>query len=235
MSTVIKVPGKTFNNRVDFRFPFASDMVGFWLFGVDEAASSVNLRTGLTQGSFTGSPTFSANGFTHDGADAKFFDSGIVQGGDYTIAAVSALPTELSRVAGFYSPSTTTIGTHCINSNPTTVTHVVNNTTRGTLQRSASSDGYAGQRFSIASFDGAQALLSVYEGGNPISPAPFPQVSTPPETFTFKVGGGNPAVFTGSGVANAAMLWNRALSSVEFDAVYEWINAKVTDRSVVLS
>lgn len=234
MGVSITIPNATFTNKVDFLYPFAADMVGYWLFGTDEATSRINLRTGLAQGAFYNSPTFSANGFTTDGAAAKYFDSGITQSGEYTIACVSALPTTTSRVAGFYDSSTSTIGTHCINSEAASIKHIVNNSTRGTLNRTNSADSFAGQRLSIASFDGVTALLAVYEDGRVLAPAAFPIISTPPATFSFKVGGGNSGLFTGGGAANAAILFNRALSQAEFDEVYSWIAPKMTARSVTL-
>lgn len=234
MGVSLVAAGATVTNKVDFLFPFAANLVGYWLFGGNAAQSAINLKTGLTQGSFLNSPTFSANGFTADGAAAKYFDSGLTQAGAYTFAAVAALPTTSARIVGMYDAGTATIGTHAVNSGSTSITHSVANATRGTLARSASANSLTGQRATFASFDGANALLAVYENGRPLAPAAFPTVSTPPATFTFKAGGGNPATFTGGGVINAAMLYNRALAAWEFDVVYTWLAARMTARGVTL-
>ncbi len=234
MGISIIAAGAAFTNKVDFLFPFAANLVGCWFFGGTAAQSVINRKTGLAQGSFLSAPTFLANGFIADGPTAKYFDSGVAQAGAYTFAAVAALPTTSARIVGMYDASTATIGTHCVNSGSTSITHSVANATRGTLNRSASVNSLAGQRATFASFDGANALLAVYENGRPLAPAAFPTVSTPPATFTFKAGGGNPASFTGGGVFNAAMLWNRALTASEFDVVYTWLAAQMAARGVTL-
>ncbi len=232
MGISIVVPDANFSEFVAFDFPMSDSLLGYWLMGEDAVTSRENLKTGAL-GSFIGGPTFTTNKVTL--GPTKYFDTGITMADDYTMMAVGTLPSSAGQTAilcGNYQTSGGS-GFEALVSAETVVTHTLNGSTRGTINRIQASDGtLSGIRMAFASYNFSFALLTIYDEERPINVS-FPETAANPAGSTFKAGGRTTSLLNFD--LQALMLWDRALSSDEKQAVFDWLVPILAARGVTVA
>ncbi|MBX7459566.1 hypothetical protein [Qipengyuania huizhouensis] len=236
MSLAIVVPDVDFSAAsIASKFPFSADIRGYWLFGTDALASQENLVTGEAD-SFTGSPTFTSNS-ANLGAPAGLA-TGIQFDGPYTMVYVGTLPIVAGQVAalmGFY-PTAGGTGIEAIFNYDASIRHTNAGSTSGTLSRTLASDGtMSGVRAVIATFDLETCALHVKDGNNLLS-VTFPRAGSNIQPYPMLVGGRTSDTLTAGFDANAAMVFDRALTLSEIEGeILPYLISAMANRGVTLA
>lgn len=224
MTVEIKVAGATFTKSVGrLGLPFIADAINYNLFGVDNAASSLN-RAGGDATAIGGVPTYGAAYANFD--NAKYFE---LDQRDAPFTLVAALRGPGSTVPGLGGFDYGLVKGWVVYEDGANISSYLNG---------SAGPGFTGKNFDTTDFqmiamsmDGADAKVRLWDAG------PNPSVATAAFTGSIdacpmRVGG--PLGATLSGQAAAAVLYNRGLSTAELQEVRTYLQQIIGGRGETL-